>query len=247
KTRLKPLKAIETYAGRLLDASDYQEVEINTEDHANVLLRFDNGNKGVITVNQVAAGRKNRLNIEISGSKSNFEWCSERPNEMWIGRREAYNQQLLKDPGLFTSEAAGLISFPGGHNEGVPDTSQQLLQEVYAAIREGAQPAKPSFPTFADGLRELIICERTVETNKNQDWVKIYPLPLTGKTETRNRKRPIMLDSGEYLRNQLARQVLGGNAFQKVEQVLDLVAYEQIGKKISGLPYSFWQQLEHMR
>src|SRR5690554_5492430 len=35
KTRLKPLKAIETYAGRLLDASDYQEVEINTEDHAN--------------------------------------------------------------------------------------------------------------------------------------------------------------------------------------------------------------------
>ena len=173
KTRLKPLKPIETYSGRLLQESDYQEVEINTEDHASVLLRFDNGNKGSVTVSQVAAGRKNRLNVEISGSKSNFEWCSERPNEMWIGKREAANQQLLKDPGLFTEEAAGLISFPGGHNEGFPDTSKQMFKEVYTAIREGNQPENPTYPTFADGLRELIICERIIESHRNQTWVRI--------------------------------------------------------------------------
>lgn len=173
KTRLKPLKPIETYSGRLLQESDYQEVEINTEDHASVLLRFDNGNKGSVTVSQVAAGRKNRLNVEISGSKSNFEWCSERPNEMWIGKRETANQQLLKDPGLFTQEAAGLISFPGGHNEGFPDTSKQMFKEVYAAIREGKQPENPTFPTFADGLRELIICERIIESHRKQTWIKI--------------------------------------------------------------------------
>jgi predicted dehydrogenase len=173
KTRLKPLRPIETYSGRLLEESDYQEVEINTEDHASVLLRFDNGKKGSVTVSQVAAGRKNRLNIEISGSKSNFEWCSEKPNEMWIGRRESPNQQLMKDPALFTPEAAGLVSFPGGHNEGFPDTSKQMFKEVYAAIREGQQPETPSFPTFADGLRELIICERIIESHRNQAWVKI--------------------------------------------------------------------------
>ncbi|MEX2593469.1 MAG: Gfo/Idh/MocA family oxidoreductase [Anditalea sp.] len=173
KTRLKPLRPIETYSGRLLEDSDYQEVEINTEDHASVLLRFDNGKKGSITVSQVAAGRKNRLNIEISGSKSNFEWCSEKPNEMWIGRRETPNQQLMKDPALFTPEAAGLISFPGGHNEGFPDTSKQMFKEVYAAIREGKQPENPTFPTFADGLRELIICERIIESHRSQAWVKI--------------------------------------------------------------------------
>jgi predicted dehydrogenase len=173
KSRLKPLKAIETYSGRLLDESDYQEVEINTEDHASVLLRFDNGNKGSVTVSQVAAGRKNRLNIEISGSKSNFEWCSEKPNEMWIGKRDAANQQLMKDPSLFTPEAAGLISFPGGHNEGFPDTSKQMFKEVYAAIREGKQPTNPTFPTFADGFRELLICERIIESHRSQSWVKI--------------------------------------------------------------------------
>ncbi|MFN3802026.1 Gfo/Idh/MocA family protein [Belliella pelovolcani] len=173
KTRLKPLKAIETYSGKMLNASDYEEVPITTEDHATVMLRFDNGNKGSVTVSQVNAGRKNRLNIEIAGSKANFEWCSERPNEMWIGKRETANQLLMKDPALFSPEAAGLISFPGGHNEGFPDTSKQMFKEVYAAVREGKQPVQPSFPTFEDGLRELIICERIIESHKEQRWVKV--------------------------------------------------------------------------
>jgi predicted dehydrogenase len=173
KTRLKPLKNIETYSGKMLSMEDYQEVPINTEDHATVLLRFDNGSKGSITVSQVNAGRKNRLNVEISGSKSNFEFNSERPNELWIGKRETANGHLMKDPSLLHPEASALVSFPGGHNEGFPDTSKQMFKEVYAAIREGKQPEKPSFPTFADGLSELIICERIIESNKTQAWVAI--------------------------------------------------------------------------
>lgn len=173
KTRLKPLKNIETYSGKMLSMIDYQEVPINTEDYATVLLRFDNGNKGSITVSQVNAGRKNRLNVEISGSKSNFEFNSERPNELWIGKRETANGQLMKDPSLLHPEASDLVSFPGGHNEGFPDTSKQMFKEVYAAIREGKQPEKPSFPTFADGLRELIIGERIIESNKKQAWVTV--------------------------------------------------------------------------
>ncbi|SDC80599.1 Predicted dehydrogenase [Algoriphagus faecimaris] len=173
KTRLKPLKDIETYSGKMLSMEDYEEVPINTEDHATVLLRFDNGSKGSITVSQVNAGRKNRLNIEIAGSKSNFEFNSERPNELWIGKRETANQQLMKDPALFHPEASALISFPGGHNEGFPDTSKQMFKEVYAAVREGKPFSKPSYPTFADGLRELIIGERIIESNKKQTWIKI--------------------------------------------------------------------------
>lgn len=173
KTRLKPLKRVETYSNTTLSASDYEEIPINTEDHANVLLRFNNGNKGVVTVSQVAAGRKNRLNVEISGSKQNLEWNSERPNEIWIGKREAANQVLLKDPSLVYREASSLVSFPGGHNEGFPDTSKQLFKEVYAAVAAGKQPAQPTYPTFADGLRELLICERIVESHRKQGWVKI--------------------------------------------------------------------------
>jgi predicted dehydrogenase len=173
KTRLKPLKPIETYSGKMLSQDDYQEVPINTEDHATVLLRFNNGSKGSITVSQVSAGRKNRLNIEIAGSVSNFEFNSERPNELWIGKREKANEQLMKDPSLVHREVSSLVSFPGGHNEGFPDTSKQLFKEVYAAIATGKQPEQPTYPTFADGLRELLIGERIVESNKKQAWVKI--------------------------------------------------------------------------
>jgi predicted dehydrogenase len=173
KTRKKPLKAIETYSGKMLQPEDYQEVPITTEDFASVLLRFDNGAKGVVSVSQVSAGRKNRVDLEFSGSKETFHWCSESPNNLWIGQRDSANQQLMRDPSLFHREASSVISFPGGHNEGFPDTSKQMFKEVYAAVRAGKQPEKPTFPTFADGLRELLICEKIIESHRKQAWVTV--------------------------------------------------------------------------
>lgn len=173
KTRKKPLKPVETYSGKMLQPEDYADVPINTEDHANVLLRFDNGNRGVITVSQVSAGRKNQMKLEIAGSKKTFAWNSEAPNEMWIGNRDGYNESLMRDPSLMHAEARSVISFPGGHNEGFPDTSKQMFREVYAAIEAGKQPENPTFPTFADGYRELLICEKILESNRKQAWVEI--------------------------------------------------------------------------
>lgn len=173
KTRKKPLKPVETYSGKLLTPEDYADVPINTEDHANVLLRFDNGNKGVITVSQVSAGRKNRMAFEIAGSNKTFSFDSEKPNEVWVGYRDKANEVLMRDPSLVDEGARSLITFPGGHNEGFPDTSKQMFKEVYAAIEAGKQPENPTYPTFADGYRELLICERILESNKKQAWVEV--------------------------------------------------------------------------
>jgi len=60
KKRMKPKKEVETYSGKMLQPSDYEPVEINTEDYANVLFEFDNGAGGSFTVSQCFAGRKNR-------------------------------------------------------------------------------------------------------------------------------------------------------------------------------------------
>ena len=173
KTRKKPLKPVETYSGKMLSAEDYADVPIKTEDHANVLLRFDNGNLGSVTVSQVSAGRKNQLKLEISGSNKTFAFNSESPNELWIGNRNGYNEVLMRDPSLAYPEASAIMTFPGGHNEGFPDTSKQMFKEVYAAITEGKQPENPSYPTFADGYRELLICERILESSRKDAWVKV--------------------------------------------------------------------------
>jgi predicted dehydrogenase len=173
KTRKKPLKAVETYSGKMLQPEDYADVPITTEDHANVLLRFSNGNRGSITVSQVSAGRKNQLKLEISGSKKTFAWNSEAPNEVWIGNRNGYNESLMRDPSLAYPEASAIMTFPGGHNEGFPDTSKQLFKEVYAEVAGGKPSDHPPYPTFADGYRELLICERILESNRKQGWVKV--------------------------------------------------------------------------
>jgi predicted dehydrogenase len=173
EVRKKPLKAIETYSGKILKPEDYEDVSIDTEDYASILLRFNNGNKGVVTVSQVAAGRKNQLAIEIAGATQNMKWNSELPNQLWIGNRDEPNQLLMRDPSLFTKEAAAIVTLPGGHNEGFADTSKQMFKEVYAAVAEGKQPDEPLFPTFEDGLRELILCERILESHRGEKWVTV--------------------------------------------------------------------------
>jgi predicted dehydrogenase len=171
--RKKPLKPVETYAGKVLQPEDYADVPINTEDYASVLLRFNNDARGVLTVNQVAAGRKNRLSFEIQGSKCAVAWDSELPNQLWIGRRDAANAMLLRDPSLVSDGSRDLISFPGGHNEGFPDTSKQMFKEVYGAVTGNTQPSPPAYPTFQDGLRELVLCDSILDSSKKEAWVDV--------------------------------------------------------------------------
>ncbi|GAH99577.1 unnamed protein product, partial [marine sediment metagenome] len=104
--------------GKLKSSMEYEEKEIKTEDYASILLHFEGGAHGALTVSQVSAGRKNRLFFEISGSKSSLAWDSQCPNELWVGQRSTANQVILKDPSLVIDEVRNCISFPGGHNEG---------------------------------------------------------------------------------------------------------------------------------
>ncbi len=95
------------------------------------------------------------------------------PNQLWIGRRDGNNEILMKDPSLFHPEARGLVTLPGGHNEGFNDTPLQLFDECYRDIRAGAPSAVPSYPTFADGLRETILCDGILESQAKQKWVAV--------------------------------------------------------------------------
>jgi predicted dehydrogenase len=172
-TRKKPAKPVETYTGKLLPPEDYIDQPIHTEDYATVILHYENGVRGVLTVSQVSSGRKNRLFYEISGSKSSLGWDSERPNELWIGHRSEPNQILMKDPSLLSPEARAVSSYPGGHTEGFPDTFKQLYGKVYDYIFAGDLSKTPDFPTFADGHYEMLLCEAIEKSAREKSWVKV--------------------------------------------------------------------------
>jgi len=171
--RKKPAKPVETYTGKLLTPDDYIDQPINTEDYATIILHYENGVRGVLTVSQVSSGRKNRLFYEINGSKSSLGWDSERPNELWVGHRSSPNQLLLKDPSLLSPEARAVTSYPGGHNEGFPDTFKQLYGKVYDYIFAGDFNKTPDFPTFADGHYEMLLCEAIEKSAREKNWVKV--------------------------------------------------------------------------
>lgn len=171
--RKKPKKKIDTFGGKLEVDMEYEEKPIHTEDYAAVLIKFENGARGVMTVSQVSSGRKNRLFFEINGSDSSLIWDSEIPNQLTIGHRPEPNQLLIKDPSLMSGSAQWTASYPGGHTEGFPDTFKQLQTAVYRYIAAGNFETKPDFPTFIDGHNTILVDEAILKSTRENRWVDV--------------------------------------------------------------------------
>jgi predicted dehydrogenase len=170
--RKKPLKPVETFAGKMLKPEDYSDVPIDTEDYATILFRFENGERGVLTVSQVSAGRKNRLYFELDGSRQSAVWDSEVPNQMWFGHRDGPNEIIMKAPSLVYPESRKLITLPGGHQEGFNDTPFQPSansMKMYAMESR----AKSLHIPHSSGLRELVLCEHILKSNRSGSWVTV--------------------------------------------------------------------------
>ncbi|MBX3427623.1 MAG: Gfo/Idh/MocA family oxidoreductase [Pirellulales bacterium] len=169
--RKRPKVEVETYAGKVLTPEQLEDVPIHTEDYASVLLEFDSGAHGVMTVNQCAAGRKNRLSFEIDGAECALAWDQETPNELWIGRRSGPNQVMLKDPSLLHESVREYAHYPGGHNEAYPDGPKNLFRNVYGHIA-GTRPGG-DFATFVDGHNEIAICDAMLASSRERRWVDV--------------------------------------------------------------------------
>jgi predicted dehydrogenase len=174
--RKRPKVEVETYAGKVLTPEEMEDVAIGTEDYASILLEFEDpsggrGPHGVLTVNQCAAGRKNRLYYEIDGAKCALSWDQEKPNELWVGHRDRPNETLMKDPSLLYPEARDYAHYPGGHNEAYPDGPKNLFRNVYGFIA-GVRPGD-DFATFQDGHNEIAICEAVLKSSKAKQWVDV--------------------------------------------------------------------------
>lgn len=172
--RKKPIARIETFASQESGAAqEYEDKHVQTEDYASILIRFENGASGILSVSQMSAGRKNRLFYEIDGAQAAVSWDSEHPNDLWIGHRDRLNEILIKDPSLMSAEGKAVASYPGGHAEGFPDTFKQLQKKVYAYILNNDFSVKPDFPTFTDGYISLLIEEAILKSSQTGSWVKI--------------------------------------------------------------------------
>ncbi|WOF23346.1 Gfo/Idh/MocA family oxidoreductase [Microbacterium betulae] len=140
---------------------------VSNEDIAAVLFQLSGGAPGTALVSQMAAGRKNGLTLEVHTGDAAYRFEQERPEELWIGRRDGA-LLLPREEGILSSDAARLCRVPSGHPMGYQDAFNAFVADAYAATI-GAEPE--GLPTFRDGLRAARLTEAVIASARDGVWV----------------------------------------------------------------------------
>src|SRR5204863_6727399 len=174
-TRMKPAASVNAFAKTT--AAAREPFTVRSEDLGTVLVRFDGGAKGCVSVGQVCAGHKNDLWFEVNGRSASVRWFQERQNELWIGRRDAANEALLKDPSLLSPVARAYAHLPGGHQEAWADAFCNVMRDVYGFIAEGRQMSDhrpPAFASFEDGYHSACVVDAVLESHRRGAvWTRV--------------------------------------------------------------------------
>ncbi len=152
--RRHPAGPVETFAAAGGDEELIEE-PMSSDDGAGILLRFEDGARGMVAISQTSAGRKNSVSIEVDGSESALSWFSEDPDRLLIGHRGRPNEVLQRDPSLAHRDAARVTGYPGGHVEGYPDTFRAFFNEVYQDVLAGG----PSAAADLSNIRRRARCD----------------------------------------------------------------------------------------
>lgn len=158
------------------DGTAAATVPVRTEDTAVVSFAGADGSLANAVVSQVAAGRKNRLWIEVDGTTGSGVFDQERPESVWFGGEDG-STTVHRAEGSVSADQARLNRTPAGHPQGWTDAFAAFCADTYAAVR-GETPE--GLPTVEDGVRSLEVVDAVLRSDTTGRWTGIS----TG-TETR--------------------------------------------------------------
>jgi predicted dehydrogenase len=165
----RPAGERETFSVEPL-AFDAGRAPATTEDTACVLFRTSGGATGTLTVSQVAAGRKNRLWIEVDAQRNSVTFDQEDAEHLRIGD-DAGAQTLARDPNQLSASARPYAVLPAGHPQGFRDCFDTFVRDVYRSIDDGGPV--DGLPTFADGLRSAQVVEAVLASTRAHSWIEV--------------------------------------------------------------------------
>ena len=152
--------------GRLLD------------DDGNVLLRFDNGAKGILHASQISAGEENNLNIRIYGTKAGLQWFQMEPNSLYVKWLDRPMEVLRTGVGNLYPASSAHTRIPAGHPEGYLEAFANIYRNFAFCVRaklEGneAPEVYQDFPTVHDGVRGMQFIEKVIASGKSKKkWIE---------------------------------------------------------------------------
>ena len=140
------------------------------DDNASMLLRYDNGARGMIWASQVAPGNENGLKIRIYGEKGGLSWAQENPNYL-LHTPFGEPPRTITRAGAGAGEAAGRVTrIPAGHPEGYLEgfaTIYSDAAELISASIDGRAPdaAAATVPDVTDGVEGVAFIEAVVASS----------------------------------------------------------------------------------
>lgn len=147
------------------------------DDDGNVLMRFNNGAKGVLIASQISVGEENNLNIRIYGTKAGLEWYQQEPNTLTIRYNDKPSQVIRTGVGGFSPAAAGSMRIPAGHPEGYLEAFANLYVDFAKQVCEFDNSGKfvnlaSIIPGIDDAIRGMAFIENCVAASQaNEGWL----------------------------------------------------------------------------
>lgn len=152
---------------------DGVQVPVQTDDLSCVLLGFEGGAQGVLTVSKVSAGHMNDLVLGVDGQACSLYWEQETPDRLRIGYKAAPNQVLQMSPQVADPAVRDLVTMPGGHPLGWYDALLAAMSDFYAVVRGDMAQSAMRCATFEDGFEGMAFVEAAIRSNETGQWAAI--------------------------------------------------------------------------
>jgi predicted dehydrogenase len=150
------------------------------DDDGSVLLRFQNGARGVLYASQVSAGEENNLRIRVYGEKGSVDWSQMEPNSLTVRWLDKPMQVYRTGGAGLYPEAEKHTRVPAGHPEGYIEAFANMYRNVAFVLQARLSNEKPDpvyldFPGVEDGVRGMKFIEAVVKSGKEgiEKWIKI--------------------------------------------------------------------------
>ena len=146
------------------------------DDDATIMLRMNNGAKGVIELSEVASGEENQFKLRVYGSLGCLEWSQQTPESLSLKTNDAPMKIIRRGWAGMDDDIKGMIRLPAGHPEGFLEAFANIYADftkAFLAYKEG-KVYDGCYPDVEAGVREMVFIEKVVESAKNNGaWTAV--------------------------------------------------------------------------
>lgn len=144
------------------------------DDDGTVLLRFNNGARGVLYASQISAGEENNLRIRVYGESGSLEWAQMEPNSLIVRWLDQPMQVYRTGVGKLYPETIAHTRVPSGHPEGYIEAFANIYRNVAYCIQarlsgEQVDPLYEDYPGIDDGMRGMKFIEAVLMSNQAEE------------------------------------------------------------------------------